>query len=474
MNLTTRIFLGFFLLVAIGAYFTMNLALDELKPMVRQSMEDILIETANLLAVIVKDDVKAGRVNTGTFATSLREAGQRALGANVWGVPKDRSSHRIYITDDKGIVIFDTDGTDVGKDYSQWRDVYLTLRGKYGARSTRTRYMDEQSTVMHVAAPIIDGDRIIGVLTVAKPNESVQPFIDRGKRKLIKSGLIVLVASLAVGIVLSFWLTFSLRKLSQYALDVSQGKRVALPPVTGTELVDLGRAIETMRTKLEGKEYVEKYVHTLTHELKSPMAAITGASELLAEDMDPDERKRFLSNIQSEAHRMHGIVERMLDLAMVERRQALQHVETINVKELVDDILERKQAELAVKRLTVHENVPDTLSVRGERFLLRQALINLLDNAIDFTHTAGTMAIQGTTEQGCCQVTVGDTGTGIPDYALPRVFDRFYSLPRPDSGKKGTGIGLSFVQEVALLHGGTIALQNNPEGGAIATLRIPV
>ncbi|MDH5669910.1 MAG: two-component system sensor histidine kinase CreC, partial [Nitrospira sp.] len=464
---------GFFLLIAIWAYFTMSLTLDELKPMVRQSTEDTLIDTANLLAIIVKEDVKAGRINTGAFTASLHEASQRVFGANVWGVSKNRTSHRIYITDDTGIVIFDTDGNNVGKDYSQWRDVYLTLKGKYGARSTKTDPTDELSTVMYVAAPIKDGTRIIGSLTVAKPNRSVQKFIDRGKYKLIRDGLIVLATSLAIGMALSFWLTFSLRRLSQYALNVSHGKRVELPAVTGTELAGLGRAIETMRTKLEGKEYVEEYVHTLTHELKSPLAAIAGAAELLTEDMDPPERKRFLSNIQGETHRMQTIVERMLDLAVIERRQSLQNVETINLKELINDILEPKRGELAVKQLQIHEDLPDTLCVCGERFLLRQALGNLIDNALAFTAAGGILTVQGAIEGGYCRIQIRDTGIGIPDYALCRVFNRFYSLPRPDSGKKGTGIGLSFVQEVALLHGGTIDLQNNPGGGATATIRIP-
>ncbi|MDH4186633.1 MAG: two-component system sensor histidine kinase CreC [Nitrospira sp.] len=473
MNLTARIFLGFFLVMAVGAYFTMHVALDELKPMVRQSTEDTLIEAANLLATVVKEDVKAGRINSSAFAASLRDSGGRALSADIWGVAKIRSSYRIYITDGNGIVIFDTDNRDVGKDYSQWRDVYLTLRGKYGARSSRTDSDDEASSVMHVAAPIKDGDRIIGVLTVAKPNASVQPFIDRGKKKLLRSGLAVLVVSLLVGLGLSFWLTWSLRQLSQYALDVSRGQRVSLPSVSGTELVDLGGAIEMMRTKLEGKEYVEHYVHTLTHELKSPLSAIQGASELLGEEMSVEERTRFLANIRDEAARMQSIVERLLDLAMVERRQSLQNMESIDMRALAQDVLERKRAEISAKQVSATNDVPEALSVVGERFLLRQALINLVDNALAFTPAGGMLAISGRIERGWRQVMLRDSGVGIPDYAVDRVFERFYSLPRPDTGKKGTGIGLSFVHEVAVLHGGTIMLRNQPEGGTLATLRFP-
>lgn len=473
MTFTARITLGYLVIVGLGAYFLLNVAMDELKPMVRQSMEDTLIETANILATIVKDDVKANRVASSAFAQSLDEAGKRAFGAQIGGVTKDHPNHRIYITDEKGIVIFDTDKKDVGKDYSQWRDVYLTLRGKYGARSTRTDPYDKLSSVMHVAAPIKDGGRIIGVLTVAKPNRSMQPFLDRGKQELLRGGFVLLVISLAFGLLWFFWLTRSLRKLADYATDVSQGKRVTLPNVVGTELIELSRAVETMRTKLEGKEYVEQYVHTLTHELKSPIAAIQGAAELLDEHMMPEQRAKFISNIRSETDRMQTIVERMLELAVVERRQALRKVEPIRVRDLLQEIVERKSGQMMAKGLRVQNDIAQSLVLRGERFLLEQAFMNLLDNAIAFTPPGGHLAFCGSANETSYRISLRDTGTGVPDYALGRVFERFYSLPRPDSGKKGTGIGLSFVQEVALLHQGSATVENHPEGGTIATLSLP-
>ncbi|MFP3373377.1 two-component system sensor histidine kinase CreC, partial [Pseudomonas sp. SIMBA_068] len=98
---------------------------------------------------------------------------------------------RIYITDAAGIVVVDSWQQDIGKDFSQWNDVYLTLRGEYGARSTATAQDDPLSTVMHVAAPIIDNGNIIGSVTVAKPNRSVQPFINMSKYRVL-SWLVVM------------------------------------------------------------------------------------------------------------------------------------------------------------------------------------------------------------------------------------------------------------------------------------------
>jgi two-component system sensor histidine kinase CreC len=113
--------------------------------------------------------------------------------------------------------------------------------------------------------------------------------------------------------------------------------------------------------------------------------------------------------------------------------------------------------------------------VRGERFLVRQALANLLDNAIDFTPRGGGIRIAAAAGMpaGMFAADVFNQGEPIPDYALPRVTERFYSLPRPGSGRKSTGLGLNFVQEVAQLHGGTFSISNS-QGGVRATLTLPL
>lgn len=102
--------------------------------------------------------------------------------ADIWGLRKEAVNHRIYVTDASGKVLLDSAGVAVGQDYSRWNDVYLTLRGQYGARSSREDPDDPDSSVMYVAAPIKDAGKIIGVVSVAKPNSSLQPYIDRSQR----------------------------------------------------------------------------------------------------------------------------------------------------------------------------------------------------------------------------------------------------------------------------------------------------
>ena len=472
MPLGVRIFLVYFLFVGLAGWFVLSTVMDEIRPGVRQSTEETLVDTANLLAEILRDEVKSGSLGQGRLPALLESYGRRQPQAQIWGVEKRAVNHRIYVTDARGIVLLDSSGVAVGQDYSRWNDVYLTLRGEYGARSTREDPADEDSSVMYVAAPIKDGEQIIGVVSVAKPNQSLQPYIERSQRRLAWLGAGLIGLGLLIGGALSWWLSGSLRKLTRYAAAVSRGERAELPALRGGELTQLATAVQTMRTELEGKAYVEQYVHTLTHELKSPLAAIRGAAELLEAEMPAEQRQRFVANIGSEGARLQQLIERLLNLALVEQRQGLEERVAVNLHELAGERLQAQAARIQAAGLRVENLIASDAVVQGERFLLRQALANLLDNALDFTPPGGVLRFTVERRDGALELALFNQGEAIPEYALARLTERFYSLPRPGSGRKSTGLGLNFVREVALLHGGELRLSNVP-GGVRACLLLP-
>ena len=472
MSLGLRIFLVYVLFVGLTGYFVLNTVMEEIRPGVRQSTEETLVDTANLMAEILRDDSKAGTLSENRWPQLLRAYGERQPQATIWGLPKNQVNHRIYVTDANGIVVLDSNGVAVGQDYSRWNDVYLTLRGEYGARSSRSDADDPSSSVMHVGAPIRDNGRIIGVVTVAKPNSSLQPYVDRTERRLLLYGAGLIGLGLLFGALLSWWLSRALHRLTGYAQAVSEGRRVEVPHYRGGELEQLATAVEQMRTQLEGKAYVERYVHTLTHELKSPLAAIRGAAELLQGEMAPAQRLRFVGNIDSESARMQQLIERLLNLAQVEQRQGLEERVAVPLAVLVDELLHAQAARIEGKQLRVEQAVAADLLLIGEPFLLRQALGNLLENALDFTPRQGLLRVSAERLGEQIEVRLFNETSPIPDYALPRLTERFYSLPRPDSGRKSTGLGLNFVEEVVKLHGGSMSIRN-VESGVEVTLRMP-
>jgi len=217
--------------------------------------------------------------------------------------------------------------------------------------------------------------------------------------------------------------------------------------------------VERMRTQLEGKDYVERYVHTLTHELKSPLAAIRGASELLQGPMPEAQRQRFADNIESESARMQQLIERLLNLAQVEQLQALEEQQHVSLAALVDELLLAQSARIESNGLQVRQRVPASTRLLCEPFLMRQAIANLLDNALDFTPPGGKLVFELERQGARVALSLFNQGE-----ALGRVSERFYSLPRPLSGRKSTGLGLNFVEEVMQLHGGSLEVANVEDG----------
>ncbi len=477
MRLGLKLFLGFFLIVGIAAFFVMRVFVNEVKPGVRQAMESTLVDAANVLAVVAAPDLKNGHIADGGFAAHMATAQRRDPRATVWRFPKRSIDYRVTVTDARGIVVYDSRGQDVGRDNSRWNDVYRTLRGQYGARSSPSRPGDETSTVMHVAAPVYDpadGRTLIGVLTLSQPNDTIDPFITASQRAIVARGAWLIGLSALIGVLMTWWLSRGISNLSRYAKAVSAGEPVPPPRRRHDEIGDLGQALETMRRKLEGKAYVEQYVQSLTHEMKSPLAAIRGAAELLQEPLPEAERQRFAGNIAQQERRLTETIDQLLRLAEVEQHGWLQRSAEVDLVALCRTVAEDAMPRLQAAHLALHLQLPERAQVRGDTFLLRQALSNLLDNAIAFSPSQGQITLQLQRDGQLWQVRLQDAGPGVPDYALERVFERFYSLARPASGQRSSGLGLPFVAEVARLHGGQAQLRNHPDGGAEASLKLPV
>ena len=188
MPLGIRIFLVYFLFVGLTGWFVLRTVMDEIRPGVRQSTEETLVDSANLLAELLREDLRRGQLDQARWQALFRSYGERQPQAQIGAVSKTQVSNRIYVTDVQGKVVLDSSGQALGQDYSRWNDVYLTLRGEYGARSSREVADDPESSAMYVAAPIKDQGRIIGVVSVSKPSRTLQPYIERSQQRLASFG----------------------------------------------------------------------------------------------------------------------------------------------------------------------------------------------------------------------------------------------------------------------------------------------
>ena len=189
--------------------------------------------------------------------------------------------------------------------------------------------------------------------------------------------------------------------------------------------------------------------------------------------MPQAERQRFLANITREAGRIQEMVDRMMELTALETRRSLDKVQPVALKPLLKELAGAAQDTARQRHIRIEVDAPEDAAVEGDAFLLRRAVSNLLDNAVDFSPDGSQVCLALHAAGRTVRVQVRDWGQGIPDYAQDKVFEKFYSLARPHSRKKSTGLGLAFVKEIAALHHGRIELVNADGGGALATLALP-
>lgn len=471
MKISLRILLGYFLLVAIAAWFVMNIFVEEIKPGVRQTTEDALVDTAHVLAQIASQDLQKGTIQNGVLAQTFKQLQRDDVQANISGIQKSNIALSVYATDAAGYVIYDSTGADVGKNYSQWNDVYLTLRGQYGARSTRANPDDGTTSIMYVAAPILQNGKIIGSLTVSKPNSTLMPVIRRSENRMLWAAGILFGIALLIGGLIAWWVNRSIKSLQNYAVQVANGENVSLPNFRSSELTQLANSVEHMRQQLEGKTYVEQYVHSLTHELKSPLTAIKSSAELLQENPPEDVQQRFTQNIHEQTTRLQLLIERLLQLASIERAPNLD-TQNVALDEVIQNAVHSVQPQLTQRQIQLSIQLNDHPEVAVDKLLLTQAIVNILDNAIDFSADGARIEIYDEASLRAHHLVIRDHGVGIPEYALDKIYERFYSLARPHT-QKSTGLGLSFVREVMRKHGGDIEIANHPQGGVIVRLILP-
>ncbi len=491
LKLRTRLTLSFMILsiacvglVALGVY-------RELRPQFLEAVELTLIDTSRVLASDLAARAKAkGSIQQAVdeFTESLQVLkSTKFQGRNSI----DRSSHlrlRIFITDADGQLLLDSEGRETrGTDFSHWRDVALTLRGRYGARATRENPDDPRTSIHFIAAPIVVDQKISGVLSIGKPVESVATQI--GRNQTLLGGLLILtlaLVALPLSLFATYWISRPVRRLKEYVENMGRTQTLQRPRLAHDEIGFLADAIESLRRRLDAKQYIESYVHNLTHEMKSPLTGILGASELLSADqLAPADRQQLLQNIEGDAQRLRDLADRLLELASLEAREGQLRGESFNLSLLIDEVLESFEPQVrSFQTSHVEVQIDDALMMFGERFLIWRAMANLLQNSIDFARNEGlhirirathSMQAMGTgLDRGELTIEIDDDGVGLPDFAKARATERFFSTERPRTGKKSSGLGLSFVQEILRLHGGRFEINGKAPFGCRARLSFPL
>lgn len=443
-----------------------------------ETIEESLNDTSHVLSAVVEEKIKTNpnqryqfkSLVENLFRNPFQNVRNRTFEAKIYSLLKTNADIQMYITDANGIVIFDSERFREGLDYSKYNDVYLTLRGKYGVRSSKM-FETEKEGALFIASPIRFRNEIIGVLTVIKPKIGVIPFIEEAKAKFWRISLIV-ASSIAIVFSILAYISFRpIIRLSQYVTSLRNKDKKPFPKLGIKELNDLGKEVDQLVMELEGKNYVESYVQTLTHEIKSPLSSILASAELI--ETHPKETKRLTSTIEAEAIRIQNLIDQLLELSSLEGKNSLQLEDTVFLIPLIEEVLNRFAIELERKSLEVKRIFPNIpIQIKGNQNYLRMAIENILRNSIEFSNVNDTITIKlDLQENGMMNLSFMDQGHSIPDYALTKVTEKFFSLPRPSNLRKSSGLGLSIVKEILDLHQAQLHIRNVKPKGVEVSIR---
>lgn len=454
-----RIWLTLALLIVVACGLVLYYAQKTVRPSAKRVVEDSLVDTSRLLAMMVADDV--ARLDKDALYQALDDKLAQAFADPkqlLWYHQKQKSTHHLYITDHQGTVIYDSRKQSVGADFSRWNDVYLTLQGKYGARSTEI----DGHSVMYVASPIVKDGRLIGVLSVGKPTITLTPYLDKSTQELVQIVVSIMVSILLASVLMAWWLRHSIQTVNRY----TQGLAKEIPPhfYLGRELNELVVSIEQMKHVIENKAYVTNYVHTLTHELKSPLTAIRASAEILTDDLTADEKTQFTDIILTQTDKLTALVDKLLSLAKIEQPNFKLDSTTIDIDEMIESCLALKSAN--IKQL--HKTVITKKSgahLLADEFWLTQAILNLIDNAMYYGKT--TIKISTKQDNKHTTITVMNDCDVLDEFIINKAFDRYFSVGN-HSYQKGTGLGLSLVKQVVERHGGVVTFTQGGDDTDIA------
>ena len=481
LTIGVKLFLTYFIITSAIVLFVTDKLSIRITKGIDEAAEEVMIDSSNLLAQMVSNNIEYDQINVEEVHKLMSMYLNRELDASIYSVTKKNPNLQVYITNKDGIVIYDSTGKLKGKDYSQWRDVFLTLKGKYGARVSgydpEIKDPHPEQDAMYVAAPIYHKGSIFGVLTVIKQMIDLKPYVVEQRHQIEEYALYIFLVSLVFGAGVSYAVSRGANKLIKYTTSLSKGENVTAPNIRQIEFAELSKAIEKLRVDLEGREYVEEYINTMAHELRTPITGIRGTAENLLLPMDDEQRKHFIQNILDSNNKMDMLVNRLLDLSRIERRDTLEKKEKVDVRSLIEEVIKAPSriGRITSRRIQLEYDIERDFSIKVEKLLAEQAVSNIIDNAIDFTPEGSTITIKVSESNTVVMIQVFDQGPGVPEHARRQLFTRFFSSSRPDTGKRSTGLGLRFVKKIMSLHGGEVSVTNRfMEDGAVATLKFPL
>ena len=290
---------------------------------------------------------------------------------------------------------------------------------------------------------------------------------------LVLAGLFILLLLTFSGVYFIRSILVPVKRISASAKQIAQGDfDVRVEKSKDDELGQLCDAVNDMAGELGAAERMKNdFISSVSHELRTPLTAIKGWAETLRLGADQETAEKGMTVIIRESARLSGLVEELLDFSRLQSGRMRLSAARLDILAELDEAVYMftDRARTERKELTYEENT--SLSpVYGDRDRLRQVFVNIIDNALKYTQAGGVITVSSREAMGYVEVTVSDTGCGIPAQHLPNVKKKFY---KANQLVRGSGIGLAVADEIVSLHGGTLGIESQEGVGTVVTIRLP-
>ena len=390
---------------------------------------------------------------------------------------------RILVTDPTGLILYDSTQTTQDEEteepkeeryeYALFQEVVSAL---WGNDVFYSRYEDSK-LISTAASPIMYRGVVIGAIYILEVDEAQGTLLLNLQQNLRSISLVIAAVTMVMSALFSKMLTARMAALLRAIRIVGEGEYGhRLQPVGRDELAQLAEEFNHLTDRLQTTEEVRRrFVSDASHELKTPLASIRLLSDsiLQTDQMDPEMVRDFVSDIGKEAERLTRITEHLLALTRLDSLPAGQ-TEPVDLGKVTQRVVTMLTPVADAAGVSIEQNQKPGCIVLGTEDDMYQICHNLVENAIKYNFPGGKVFVEVYPDADQILLEVGDTGIGIPDEDLPKVFNRFYRVDKARSrAAGGTGLGLSIVRDTVRRHGGWVTARPRHPEGSIFTVGFP-
>jgi two-component system OmpR family sensor kinase len=382
---------------------------------------------------------------------------------------------RLAILDSDGAVLVDTSGDN---ELPIPKLVSLAVKNGTIGKREQLRFLDAKGQVWLYVHRRIEDNQVL-IVAALRPKVPLRQILrEELIPPLLQAGLGAVVLALLLATWMSSWVTSPLQRMTKSTQALAAGKHEPITVEGPGEVQELARSFNEMSTRVQAAQQSQRdFVANVSHDLKTPLTSIQGFAQAILDGTasTPDDLAKAAGVIYSEADRMHRMVLDLLELARLDAGIADFKRQPVDIAALLRGLVEKLSPQARQAQVNLRAEIGPLSPLTGDEDRLVQAFANLIDNALKFTPANGEVVIRAGQAAGQIEVSVSDTGHGIPGEDIPRIFDRFYQTDKSRSReRRGSGLGLSIASEIIRAHRGTITVHSLPGKGSTFIITLPV